>query len=179
MFGPQKGATEAVVEELEAGLTRLASLLPPGIAARPGAGAAGGLGAGLMACLGAQMQSGIDLVLDTIGFDAHLSGANWVWTGEGRIDAQTLHGKAIAGILRRAHARGVPTLAFGGSVDDGAAQALAKAGLMAAFPITPNKLPLEIALREGAANLASASERVMRLLIQPCNFSRPGVSETQ
>ncbi len=167
IFGPQKGATEAAVSELEAGLSRLAFLLPPGIADRPGAGAAGGLGAGLMAFLGAEMQSGIDLLLDTLGFDTQLEDADWVWTGEGRIDAQTLGGKAISGVLRRARARGVPTLAFGGSVQADAAEALAEAGLSAVFAITPALMPLETALRDGAANLAAAAERVMRFLLLP------------
>lgn len=165
IFGPQKGATDAAVEELEAGLTRLAALLPSGTADRPGAGAAGGLGAGLMAYLGAEMQSGIDLVLDTLGFDAHLEDADWVWTGEGRIDAQTLDGKAISGVLRRARARGVPTLAFGGSVEADAAEALSAAGLSAAFPIVPGPMLLADALRGGAAHLSAAAERVMRLLL--------------
>ncbi len=165
IFGPQKGATEASVEELEAGLSRLAACLPPGAADRPGAGAAGGLGAGLMALTGAEMQSGIDLVLDTLGFDAHLEDADWVWTGEGRIDAQTLDGKAISGVLRRARARGVPVLAFGGSVEQGAAQALSAAGLRAAFPIVPGPVLLDDALRGGAANLSAAAERAMRLLM--------------
>ena len=164
VFGPQKGATEAIVAELEAGLTRLAALLPPGTAERPGAGAAGGLGAGLLGWLGAEMQSGIDLVLDTIGFDAHLHGADWVWTGEGRIDAQTLQGKAISGVLRRARVRGVPVLAFGGAVETGAAEALTAAGLSAAFTLLPGPMPLEEALRGGAAFLADAAERVIPAL---------------
>ena len=165
IFGPQKGATEAAVDELEAGLTRLAACLPPGIAERPGAGAAGGLGAGLMAYLGAEMQSGIDLVLDTLGFDAHLEDADWVWTGEGRIDAQTLDGKAISGVLRRARARGVPVLAFGGAVHADAARVLSTAGLRAAFPIVPGPVLLDAALRDGAINLSAAAERVMHLLM--------------
>ena len=164
IFGTQKGATTAIVEELEAGLMRLASLLPPGIADRPGAGAAGGLGAGLMTFLGAELQSGIDLVLDAIGFDAHLEDADWVWTGEGRIDAQTLGGKAVSGVLRRASARGVPVLAFGGTVDADAARALSERGLQAAFPIAPGPLLLGDALRGGAVFLADATERVMLLL---------------
>ncbi len=159
------------MEELEAGLKRLASLLPPGIAERPGAGAAGGLSAGLMAFLGAELQSGIDLVWDTIGFDAHLEDADWVWTGEGRIDAQTLGGKAVSGVLRRASARGVPVLAFGGTVDAAAARALSEMGLQAAFPIAPGPMALGDALRGGAALLADSAECVMRLLID----SAPGV----
>ena len=167
VFGPQKGAAAAILEELEAGLTRLAACLPPGIVDRPGAGAAGGLGAGLIAYLGAEMSSGIDLVLDTIGFDAYLEDADWVWTGEGRIDSQTLSGKAVSGVLRRANTRGVPTLAFGGAVDADAARALSKLGLRAAFPIVPGPLPLGDALRGGAAFLADTAERVMRLLMAP------------
>ena len=168
VYGPQKGATAQDVTGLEAALANYAEVikrdLGKDVASRPGAGAAGGLGAGLMAFLDAQMQSGIDLVLDTIGFDEKTHGADWVWTGEGRIDSQTLHGKAISGVLRRCALLNVPMLAFGGSVDDAAAEALAFAGLKAAFPIVSGPMPLDEAIQNGKRLLAQAAARVIHLL---------------
>jgi len=168
VYGPQKGADAAQVAELDAALANYARILQRDlgvdVADLPGAGAAGGLGAGLMAFLGARMQSGIDLVLDTVRFDDHLRGADWVLTGEGRIDSQTLQGKTIAGVLRRCRAANVPVIAFGGSVDDAASDALAAQGLVAAFPIVPGPMSLEEAMRNGNSLLTSAVARVARLL---------------
>lgn len=168
VYGPQKGASAEDVLELDAALANYAAVierdLNRDVAERPGAGAAGGLGAGLMAVLDARMQSGIDLVLDTAGFDEKLAGADWVWTGEGRIDAQTLHGKAISGVLRRYRTHGVRVLAFGGSVDADAAEALAAAGLVSAFPIVSGPMSLESAMQNGRQLLTEAAARVMRLL---------------
>ena len=168
IYGPQKGTSAAQVAELEAALANYAAViqrdLGKEVALLPGAGAAGGMGAGLIAFLGAQMQSGIDLVLDLSGFDQAISGADWVWTGEGRIDAQTLHGKTTLGILRRCRAHAVPVLAFGGSVDDSAMDALSEAGLRSAFSIAPGPLTLAASQRTGKILLAQAASRVMRLL---------------
>ena len=168
VYGPQKGANAETVAELDAALTNYAEILKgdlgKDIAAWPGAGAAGGLGAGFMAFLDASMQSGIDLVLDTIRFDDTLNGADWVWTGEGRIDAQTLHGKTILGVLHRCRRQNVPVLAFGGSVDEAAADALVSAGLRAAFPIVPGPMTLAEAMQDGQRLLAEAATQVMRLL---------------
>jgi len=168
IYGPQKGASAEDVLELDAALANYAAVierdLNRDVAERPGAGAAGGLGAGLMSVLDARMQSGIDLVLDMAGFDEKLAGADWIWTGEGRIDAQTLHGKAISGVLRRCQAFGIPVLAFGGSVDADAADALAEAGLQSAFPIVSGPMGLEEAMRDGRRLLTETAARVMRLL---------------
>ena len=168
VYGPQKGASAREVLELDAALANYAAIikrdLGKDVAELPGAGAAGGLGAGLMAFLGAEMRSGIDLVLDTAHFDEKLIGANWVWTGEGRIDAQTLNGKAISGVLRRCQTFGVKALAFGGSVDADAAEALEMAGLQSAFPIVSGPMGLEEAMRDGRRLLTEAAARVMRLV---------------
>ncbi|MGI4787629.1 MAG: glycerate kinase family protein [Janthinobacterium lividum] len=168
VYGPQKGASAEDVVELDAALANYAAVikrdLGKDVAHLPGSGAAGGLGAGLMAVLNAQMQSGIDLVLDASGFDDKLIGADWVFTGEGRIDTQTLHGKAISGVLRRCALQAVPVIAFGGSVDDAAADALASAGLRAAFPIVSGPMTLSEAMQDGKRLMAQAAARVMRLL---------------
>ncbi len=168
VYGPQKGADTETVKRLDAALANYAAVierdLGKAVAHRPGAGAAGGLGAGLMAFFNAPLSSGIDLVLDAAGFDARLAGADWVWTGEGRIDAQTLQGKAIAGVLRHAQRQGVPVLAFGGSVDGAAADALMAGGLRAAFPIVSGPMSLRDAMQSGPRLLADAAARVSRLL---------------
>lgn len=170
VYGPQKGATPAMVAEMEDALSHYAFLLKhdlgQDVAARPGAGAAGGLGASLMAFLGADVCSGIDLVLDAAGFEEKARGADWVFTGEGRIDAQTLQGKTIGGVLSRCRALGsLPVVAFGGSVDGEAAALLAHQGLTAAFPITSGPITLEYAIAHGALLLEQTAERVARLLI--------------
>ena len=170
VYGPQKGASVENVAELDAALANYASVikrdLGKDVAFLPGAGAAGGMGAGLMAFLEARMQSGIELVLDAAGFDEKLIGADWVFTGEGRIDAQTLQGKTIAGVLNRCRPRNISVVAFGGSVDDAAADALASGGLTAAFPIISGPMPLEGAMRDAKELMAQTTARVMRLLLQ-------------
>jgi glycerate kinase len=115
-FGPQKGATPEVVEELEARLAALEELAP--YRDLPGAGAGGGLGAAL-AALGGELVEGAELVLDTIGFDERARYANLVVTGEGTVDATTLEGKAPGAVVRRCERLGVRCELFGGLVRDG------------------------------------------------------------
>ena len=168
VYGPQKGADAAMVAELDAALEHYAAVmrrdLGRDVAGRPGAGAAGGLGAGLVAFLDARMQSGIDLVLDAARFEVRAAGADWLLTGEGRIDAQTLQGKAISGVLRRCRPLGLPAIAFGGSVDDDAGERLAAEGLRAAFPIVSGPMSLDDAVRDAGALLTQVVARVVRLL---------------
>ena len=158
-----------MVAELDAALTHYAAVLARDLGGdvsnQPGAGAAGGLGAGLMAFLHAEVRSGIDLVLDAAGFAEKARGADWVFTGEGRIDAQTLQGKTIAGVVKRCQALGgIPVLAFGGSVDDAAGERLAAQGMRAAFPVVSGPVSLEDAMRDAKTLLTQAAARVMRLL---------------
>ena len=121
VYGPQKGATPAQVRQLDRALARFARVLKRDLGAdvrhRPGAGAAGGLGAGCLAFLRAELRPGIEVVLDAIGFDAQLRQADLAVTGEGRLDATSLMGKAPGGIAARARRAGVPCVAIGGSVD--------------------------------------------------------------
>ncbi|HSA53985.1 MAG TPA: glycerate kinase [Yinghuangia sp.] len=137
VYGPQKGASPEDVRVLESGLARWADVVardapavPPGrsllgpragtpqrIADLPGAGAAGGVGFGALAFLGASVRPGIDLLLDLLGFDAHLPGAELVVTGEGRLDRQTLNGKAPVGVAAAARRAGVPAVAVCGRVE--------------------------------------------------------------
>jgi glycerate 2-kinase len=120
VFGPQKGATPAEMEILDAALTRFAaataSVTGLDLAGAPGAGAAGGTGFGALAYLGAKLVPGVDLVLDLIGFDDALAGASLVITGEGSMDVQSLGGKAPIGVARAAARRGVPVVAVAGQV---------------------------------------------------------------
>jgi glycerate 2-kinase len=121
VYGPQKGATPAMVEELDRCMERYRQVIreQAGVDVQTirGSGAAGGAGAALAVFCKAQMRSGIDVVLDAIGFEKCLEGADLVITGEGRLDAQTKSGKALDGILRRARASGVPVAAVVGSME--------------------------------------------------------------
>ena len=126
IFAPQKGADQDMVAQLDEGLRKLDKAIQMSlncsVADLPGAGAAGGMGGGCVAFLGARLKSGIESVLDTIGFDAMLEGTDLVITGEGRIDSQSVHGKVISGIAGRAKPRNIPLLALvGGIAEDAAA----------------------------------------------------------
>lgn len=122
VFAPQKGADAAAVQRLDDGLRALAQVirreLGIHVAELPGAGAAGGLGAGCVAFLGGELRSGIEAILDMLHFDRQLEGAELVITGEGRIDSQSVQGKVISGIARRTKPRGIPLVVIAGSADD-------------------------------------------------------------
>lgn len=168
IYGPQKGATPAQVRELDTALAHYASILHRtfgrAVAEVPGAGAAGGLGAGLLAFCAARLQAGTEMVLEVTGFDALLANCDLVLTGEGRIDGQTTRGKVVAGVARRAKKAGVPVVALAGSVEEGAEAQLRPEGLTAAFSMVPGPLSVEEAMREGYRLLGNAAERTMRLL---------------
>jgi glycerate 2-kinase len=135
VYGPQKGASPQDVELLDAGLARLAAAVDPAAADVPGAGAAGGVGYAALAVLHATPRPGIDVVLDLVAFDAALAGARLVITGEGRLDEQTLNGKAPAGVAVAARTAGVPVVAVSGgrALDD---ERLHAAGFAAAYALT-------------------------------------------
>jgi glycerate kinase len=126
IFAPQKGAGPLEVERLERGLQHVARVLRAAIrqdlSTAPGAGAAGGVGFAALAVLHAERRPGIDTVLDLLGFDDHLRGADLVVTGEGHLDEQSLAGKAPVGVARRAHRAGVRTVAVAGRVSVTAAR---------------------------------------------------------
>lgn len=167
VFGPQKGADAAMVERLDAGLAHLASVIERDLGVRvadiPGAGAAGGMGAGCMAFLGAQMRSGIEAVLDTVDFDAQLDSADLVITGEGRIDSQSVHGKVISGIAKRTQPRGVPLVAIVGSIAPDAQEAY-ELGVTAMFGIDRTAKAFTEYAAESAAYYRATLEDVLRLL---------------
>jgi glycerate kinase len=168
VYGPQKGATPEQVERLEAGLANLADCIERdlGVDIRdlPGAGAAGGLGAGLRAFLGAELRPGVDVVLETVGLAPALEGAAVVFTAEGALDEQTAYGKAPAGVASRAKERGIPCIALGGGVSDDLTS-LHAAGVTAALSICPRPVSLDEAVASAEAWLAASAEEAMRVFL--------------
>jgi len=155
VFGPQKGADPAQVEVLAKGLARWAELVGPDHVRTPGAGAAGGIGFAALAVLGARRESGVELLLDLVGFEAELAGIDLVVTGEGSLDEQSLHGKAPIGVVEAARAAGVRAVAVAGRCQLDAGQ-LAGAGIAAAYPLNE----LEPDLRRSMDNAAELLTRV-------------------
>lgn len=156
IFAPQKGATPEQVENLDERLRRFAreteakGIALPDLAEHPGAGAAGGLGYGLMAYLGAELQSGIDLLLDTIHFDEHIKGADLILTGEGKSDKQTLMGKVPVGILKRAKRQSIPVHLLSGAIED--LDELKEAGFASVRSINENdSRPLDVLIQRDIA----------------------------
>lgn len=167
VFAPQKGADAAAVGLLDAGLRSLCAVMERktgrGLSTLAGGGAAGGLGAGIVAFLGAELRRGIDAVLDTVGFDEALRQADFVFTGEGRMDAQSVRGKVISGVAARAAAVGVPVIAVVGDAAPGA-ELLLDAGLCSVFSINRRPLPFEQVRGESAENLRFAMKNIARLI---------------
>ena len=166
IFGPQKGATPEMVRELDGCLANLARVIQSELGIdvldTPGSGAAGGLGAGLIAFAGCELRSGIDMVCDALDFDRHAETAALVITGEGRADRSTAFDKAPVGIARRSKAFGVPTLLLAGSVGEGY-DALYQHGIDAIMPMAEEPATLEHSLQNGAELLERAAERALRL----------------
>ncbi len=167
IYGPQKGASPEVVEELDKALDHLSHIIKRnlGVDVRdvPRAGAAGGLGAGLMAFVNAEVESGIDLVCQVLGVDEHLVGAELVITGEGRVDASTIYDKAPVGVARRAKARAIPVIAMVGSLGPGYEEVY-KHGIDAVVPLLDRPMSFEESISRTYGLLRSATERTMRLL---------------
>jgi glycerate kinase len=167
VFGPQKGADATAVADLDAALTRWADVVEAAVGRSvrdvPGAGAAGGTGAGLLAFTPAVLARGVELVAAAVGLAGRIRGADWVFTGEGSIDAQTLSGKTPWGVAAVAHAEGVPSVWFGGRVTLDVTD-VAGLGVRAVVPIVGADVALERALADGARNLSAAAERACRRL---------------
>ena len=165
VFGPQKGASEEDVEILEERLRgyALKILKDTGIdvSDMAGAGAAGGLGGAFRAYLGAELKRGVDLVLDQIGFDSIIDGADLVITGEGCSDYQTLKGKTAAGVLERAKRKGIPVMLVSGAIRDG--QMLRDGGFGVIAAASPQGMSLAEAMRPETAE-HNIYETVKRLL---------------
>ena len=168
IYGPQKGATPDMVRQLDASLRHFAGVverkLGIDIARVPGAGAAGGLGAGLVVFLGAEIRSGIELVCDIIGFDAYLDDADLVLTGEGRIDFQTAFGKTAVGIAGRAKTKGKPVIALCGELGPGYRDVYGH-GIDAALSIIPGCMDRKEAMQQAGRLLEEATESIVRIFI--------------
>ncbi|EIC9801248.1 glycerate kinase [Vibrio cholerae] len=168
VFGPQKGATPEDVQLLD-GALRQFGLLTEKVTGKmvlesAGAGAAGGMGAALLAYTQARLRPGIEIVLETVQFAHQVSDADLVITGEGRIDSQTVHGKTPMGVAKVAKRFDVPVLALCGCTGDNY-QAVYQCGIDAVFAAVPRAMSLEDALKESDFNLADLAENVARLWV--------------
>ncbi len=165
VYGPQKGATPEMVAQLEENLSHYAEILKQdlGIDVKdiPGAGAAGGLGAGLLAFLKADIRPGVEVVVEASGLEEKVKGADLVITGEGKIDGQTVHGKTPLGVAKVAKKYGIPVIAVAGWVADDAAVVLDH-GIDAVFSITRHPMSLEEAMARSPVLVADLGEQIAR-----------------
>ena len=165
-YAPQKGATPEVVERLDRALKRYSEVVKRDLGydleKAKGAGAAGGLGAGLIAFLDAKIQPGVNLVLDQMEFDSVLHNCNLVITGEGKLDQQTVHGKVPVGVARRAREKKIPVLALTGTLEANPLT-LHLEGITACFAIADGPLSTEDSIKKGPELLKNKTVQLMRL----------------
>jgi glycerate kinase len=167
VFGPQKGATPEMVQVLDANLARFARIVERdlGVAVdqAPGAGAAGGMGAAMLAFFGATLKPGIEIVTAAVDLDAHVRDADLVITGEGRIDFQTVHGKTPIGVARIARRHGKPVIGIAGSLGANVG-VVYEHGIDAVFSVLSKPCTLDEALRDAAANVELTARNVAAVL---------------
>lgn len=167
VFSPQKGADEAAAERLDAGLVHLAEIvrtqLGREIETMPGAGAAGGMGGGMAAFLNSRLEMGIETVLHTVGFSELLEDASLVFTGEGKIDSQSLGGKVVIGVARRAKEKNVPVLAIVGDISDPIEDAYTQ-GVTGIFSINRVAVPYAQAKPRAKEDLRRTIDNLCRVL---------------
>lgn len=167
VFGPQKGADPETVLFLDEGIVHLAEVMAADLGQKldlvPGTGAAGAMGAGMMAFFGSTLQMGIETVLDTVRFADVISDADMIFTGEGKIDHQSLRGKVVIGVARRARKQGVPVTVIVGGADPDVDAAYGE-GVTAIFPI--NRMPedFSISRHKSQENLALTADNILRLM---------------
>ena len=173
VFAAQKGADEAMIHELDRGLAHFGQVLKDHFGAEfdriPGAGAAGGLGAGATAFLGAELKKGAETVLKLTNFAEHLKECDLVITGEGRIDGQTAHGKLIHGVCQAARQFAKPVIGLCGSLST-TPEEIEAIGLTSAFSILRNPTDLATAIGETRQHLILTAYNISRLMIQPLNM---------
>jgi glycerate kinase len=176
VFGPQKGATSGMVAELDGCLRRLAEALRrdlgQDVAEVPGTGAAGGMGAALLAVLGAKLRPGSEVVAEALGLDAAVREADLVITGEGRTDGQTIHGKAPIGVARVAARHGVPVIGLSGALTPDSSAVHAH-GISAVFSAVRSVCTVEEALRDAAANVRATARNIAMALRLGQRLARP------
>lgn len=169
VFAPQKGADAAMVIKLDAGMQHLAEVIErhtgKNVSNIPGAGAAGGMGGGLLAFMNAELKPGIQLLLDVLHFSERIKGADLIITGEGKADRQTLMGKVPSGILEEAKKQRIPVILLAGSIED--TGELNRAGFRGVFSIVPSPISLERAMQPAFAqrNIRRAVEQICRLYL--------------
>ena len=167
VYGPQKGATPEMIELLDANLAHFNKILQRDlgkfVANIPGAGAAGGLGAGLLAFLDATLKSGVEIVIEATKLEQKIEGASLVITGEGQIDFQTVFGKTPVGVATLAKTHNIPVIAIAGSISTDADEVYT-AGIDAMIDIVPEPMPLEVAIENAASLIATAAERSGRMV---------------
>ena len=177
VFSPQKGADEQTVRLLDSELVALDETLVRELGARvaqlPGAGAAGAMGAGAVAFFGARLNPGIETVLDTVRFEERVAGADFVITGEGRLDSQSLRGKVVIGVARRAKRLGVPVVAIVGDIGDDIDEAYA-AGVTAVFSTNRVAVPFSEASIRSKRDYRAAVNNLLRLIAA---FGKDGLEE--
>jgi glycerate kinase len=169
VFGPQKGASPGDVALLDAALMNYHEILQEtahiDVQQVAGSGAAGGLGAGLLAFCGATLRPGIDLVLDQTGFDAALAKADLVLTGEGRIDDQTRYGKVLSGVLSRAQRRGIPVAAIVGDINGKRSDFVGAEGLVDLAVLVDEHTAVHEAMADALLHIRrKTAELVLRLI---------------
>ncbi|MCS0402830.1 glycerate kinase [Vibrio diabolicus] len=166
IFGPQKGATASDVTLLDNALRKFGELTEQAtgkhVLTREGAGAAGGMGAALLGYTPARLQPGIEIVLETVKLAQHVADADIVFTGEGRIDYQTAHGKTPMGVAQVAKQFDLPVVALAGCVGDNY-QAVYECGIDAVFACVPRAMSLSEAMKEADVNVANLAENVARM----------------
>lgn len=167
VFGPQKGATPEMVQRLDLALSRFADVVEKQLGADvrhlPGSGAAGGMGAALLAFFHAEFKSGIELVMDAIHFEQNIQVADLIITGEGKLDEQTMAGKVIAGVCKKAQPYQIPTIAICGGMEL-TSQQMDELGLLAGFSIVPKPCSLEQAMEQAEVWAEERVEQIVRLI---------------
>jgi glycerate 2-kinase len=168
VYGPQKGATPAMVERLDRNLAHFADIverdLDVAIRDIPGSGAAGGLGGGLVAFAGGRLEGGVNLVIEAVNLRERLHSADLCLTGEGALDGQSAFGKTAVGVARLAHSLGCPTLAVAGSIGPGA-EAVLEQGIDAYFSICPGPVPIDEAIARASELLENATAQAARAFL--------------
>ncbi len=179
VFGPQKGATSEQVESLDCALSRFSTLASQAgfdMHSFAGSGAAGGIGGMLRGILGADLKSGIELVIETVGLEQKIRGADLVITAEGAIDSQSAQGKTPAGVASLARKYGVPVIGLAGRVGDKLSPLYAT-GVTAAFSIVPGPSTLADAIGDAERNLEQVSEQLARMVVAVGSVKRISICE--
>jgi glycerate kinase len=167
IYGPQKGATPAMIAELDSALAHYATIIERDlhvtVANIPGAGAAGGLGAGMIAFLGATLRPGAQIILEAVHLEEHMRTADLVITAEGQLDAQTTYGKSVSAVAQLAQRHNVPVLALAGSVGENY-QSLYNLGIHAITVLPSGPMSLAYAMAHAATLTTDATERALRIM---------------